>query len=431
MKKLLLFTGVVFLFASLSIAQTTFSPTVMEISCPAEIGYDFGGEPLTIPFTVGGKPGAFWLVINTHGKADTIAEIENGFLGWHYVNHIDTTVYVSGRYQRELGDVQIAWDGTNSDGVKMPEDTYSYYIWGYDDKTPRQKATDFIMTSSSWDSPQISFVTHDEQGLVRDKPFILGNNFAYNSDDEVVWKRFGTAYKWELGSNPEDITNLETTWMPFYVDKAFSSSYQYGQPLIDLQDNDFFYHICRSDISHTRTVFKWKFVSGGDAEQDMDFMGWDNDVEWKAYPQSISINENKPLITNPDGSSPYMYSSMAALHIKDQQWNPLVCINKELGELVFNVELPEFYMPNDGNERQEINGCPIGLSIREGNKLQINSWMGCLQEMIDTTDILEDPFATDYQLWVNKNGDYSWINSSGMMLQLHGPVLAASHGHIS
>ena len=151
MKKLLLFAGVMFLFASLAMAQATFSPTIMEITCPAEVGYDFGDTSLEIPFSVTGVPGAFWLVINTHGKADEIVGVHNGFLGWHYVNKIDTTVYVSGRYQRELGDVQIAWDGTNSDGEKVAEDTYSYYIWGYDDKNLPEKAADYITLNTSWD----------------------------------------------------------------------------------------------------------------------------------------------------------------------------------------------------------------------------------------------------------------------------------------
>ena len=114
MKKLLLFAGVMFLFASLAMAQANFAPAVMEITCPEEISYDFGDESLNIPFSVTGVPGAFWLVINSHGKADGIVDVENGFLGWHYVNNIDTTVYVSGRYQRELGDVKVAWDGTSS-----------------------------------------------------------------------------------------------------------------------------------------------------------------------------------------------------------------------------------------------------------------------------------------------------------------------------
>jgi len=405
MRKLPLFTIIILLFASWSMAQTTFSPTVMEITCPAEVNYDFSDNPLTIPLNISGVPGAVWLVINTHGKADEITGIRNGFLGWHYVNQIDTTVYVSGRYQRELGDVQIVWDGTNSDGEKVAEDTYSYYIWGYDDKNMQQKASDYIQLSYTFDANNNSMVTHDEQGLVREKPFVMGNMFFYNSDDEVAWQRFGTAWKWELGSNPEDLNNLATTWMPFYVNKDFAASYQYGTAVVDPQDNEWFYHCARSHISNTRTIIKWQFISGGDAEQDMDYMGWDNDAEWPMHAQPIG-NERPTLDMNPDGSEPYMYSPMSTMHIFDQQYNPLVCINKDEGELVWRKELGEWFMPDDSNPANQINGCVQSAYTIGDNKLLLNSFLSCLVEMIDSTNIFEDVNTEDYIVWQNWNGDY-------------------------
>jgi len=406
MKKLLFFAGVMFLFASLAMAQLTFSPTIMEITCPEEIGYDFGDEPLNINFNISGVPGAFWLVINTHGKADEIVGVQNGFLGWHYVNHIDTTVYVSGRYQRELGDVKIVWDGTNSDGNKVPEDTYSYHIWGYDDKSLPQKASDYICLNGLNDIPMGTFVTHDEQGLVREKPFIVFSiRYGFVPDDSPDWQRFGTAYKWELGANPEDMNNLETTWMPFFVDKAFSANYQYGTPIIEPQDNEWFYNSVRSHIASTRTIMKWKFVPGGDAEQDMDYMGWDTGSEWPMHAQPIG-NERPSLFTNPDGSDPYMYQPMSTMHIKDEQYNPLVCINRVEGELVWRRELDEYFMPDDNNAGDEINGCVQTSFIRGENKLILESKMSCLCEMIDTTNIFEDVHTEDYIVWQNWNGDY-------------------------
>jgi len=410
MKKLLLCAGVMFLFASLAMAQITFSPTIMEITSPEEIGYDFGGEPLDIPFTVSGVPGAFWLVINTHGKADEIVGVKNGFLGWHYVNNIDTTVYVSGRYQRELGDVKITWDGTNSDGAKVPEDTYSYHIWGYDDKSQPQLVSNYICLNHTHDCPMNTFVTHDTQGLVREKPFIIANlkySFAYkeDADEKPVWKRFGTAYKWELGANPEDINNLETTWMPFYVNRDFAANYQYGTPLIDPVDNEWFYHSARSHISNNRTLIKWKFVPGGDAEQDMDYMGWDTGVEWPAHAQPIG-NERPLLHYNPDGSEPYMYQNMSTMHIKDEQYNPMVCINFVDGEVVWRKELDEYFFPDDNNAADEINGCVQNSFTRGGNIVILNSYMACLQEVIDTSKIFEDVNTEDHVVWQNWNGDY-------------------------
>ena len=412
MKKLLLFAGVMFLFASLVIAQTTFSPTAMEITCSAEVNYGFGDELLDIPFTVSGLPGAFWLVINTHGKADGIVDVQNGFLGWHYVNHIDTTVYVSGRYQRETGDVKVTWDGANSDGVKVPEDTYSYYLWGYDDKNLPQKVSDTVREAYVWAANQNFMVTYDEQGMVLEKPIILGEwmfGRSMKADETEYWRRHGTAYKWEIGSNPEDLNNLSTTWMPFYVDREFRSNYTYGGIVPEFTDHDFYYHHCRNDISNTRTIMKWKFIPGGDAEQDMDYMGWDTDSEWEVFPMGTGNWETPSLNTAQDGSDPYMYAISSVMHEPIKEWNPLTCIDRELGELVFDIQQHEYFMPTDNNAVNEANAVVHSIDTRGGdtlNKMLCVSWMSCLQEMIDTTGIFVDEYDEDYVRWQNRNGDY-------------------------
>jgi hypothetical protein len=406
MKKILLFFVTIILFASWSMAQTTFSPTVMEITCPAELNYEFGDDPLEVPFTVSGVPGAFWLVINTYGKADQINQIQNGFLGWHYVDKLDTTVYVSGRYQRDLGDQKIAWDGTNADGDKVSEDTYTYHIWGYDDASPRQKVTDFVPGSNTWDSPMNTMYTYDEQGMLLEKPFFFGNRFFHWADDEVAWKRFGTAWKWEIGSNPEDLNNLETTWMPFYVDRAFCSNYAYGGPVLVAGDYSQFVHTSIHYPSATHTMLLWSFVAGGDASFDADWLGWDQDIEWEGIEASGYWSERPTVYANPDGSEPYIYGTQPAAHLKQRQWDPLVVVTLD-GDIVFRKMMDEWFMPNDNNPRDDLNGTPISMSTRGNNIWQYSSWLCCLQEVIDTTKLLADPDDDeDYIKWQNSNGDY-------------------------
>jgi len=406
MKKLLLYAGVVFLFASLAIAQTTFSPTVMEITCPAEINYDFGNEPLDIPFNVSGVPGAFWLVINTHGKANEIVGVSNGFLGWHYVDKIDTTVYVSGRYQREIGDVDISWDGTNSDGEKVPEDTYIYYLWAYDDKNPLQKVTNFVPTSQCWDSPQNVIVTHNGQGMPLEKPFIFGNRFHHTCVDDITWKRFGTAYKWEIGSNPEDLNNLETTWMPFYVDRKFQTNYDYGGPVLMPGDYTKYAHCSTHYPSKTATLMLWTFVPGGDATYDPDWFGWDQDLEWESIVGSGPASERPTVYNNPDGSEPYIYGQQSGFHLFDREWDLMYVANWD-GDMVFRKMLHEWYMPDDNNTRGDPNACITNMFTRGNNLWQVSCTLSCLQEMIDTTKLLVDPDDDeDYIKWQNWNGDY-------------------------
>ena len=132
------------LLSTLSSADD-FSPTLLTLDVPPEILYNFDGNPLEIPFILSDRPAAVWLVINTRDKGNEIGSVRNGHLGWHYVNKIDTTVYISERYSFLPGKHKIEWDGTSSDGENVEPGNYDYYLWGYDDVTPRQLACDYIV----------------------------------------------------------------------------------------------------------------------------------------------------------------------------------------------------------------------------------------------------------------------------------------------
>ena len=143
MKKAVIFLTLI-LTATWSFAAD-FTPTIMTLTVPDQIAYDFNGTDLNIPFTVTGTPAAVWLVINTKGQAENIVDVQNGYLGWHYVNKIDTTVYVSSRYERDPGETSIVWDGNDQDGNILAAGTYDYYLWAYDHVTTRIRACDFVM----------------------------------------------------------------------------------------------------------------------------------------------------------------------------------------------------------------------------------------------------------------------------------------------
>jgi len=159
-----------------------------------------------------------------------------------------------------------------------------------------------------------------------------------------------------------------------------------------------------NQVSHTCTVMKWKFVPGGDAEQDVDYMGWETDSEWDVYP--VMTYEVPTFTTNPDGSEPYMYMFPCTWHIPDEEWTLFTCVNKDEGEVVWHTSLHEYYMPDDNTDIGEYNSTPNGQDTRGNNLMLNNGWMSCLQEMIDTTGLFEDKYYQDYIVWQNKNGDY-------------------------
>ena len=80
---------------ALSPYAAPFSPTLLRLYAPSSILYTFDGKSLSIPLTVSGTPASAFFLVFTKGKATSIKKIMNGYLGWHYVNKIDTCLYVS------------------------------------------------------------------------------------------------------------------------------------------------------------------------------------------------------------------------------------------------------------------------------------------------------------------------------------------------
>ena len=74
-------------------------------------------------------------------------------------------------------------------------------------------------------------------------------------------------------------------------------------------------------------------------EMDMDYMGWDNDVDWEVYP--VMTYEVPTFTMNPDGSEPYAYMAPIVWHIPDEEWSLFTCVNFEEGEVVWHTNLHE------------------------------------------------------------------------------------------
>ena len=72
-----------------------FSPMVLTLSAPPVIQYSFDSSAFSLPVTVSGTPASVTFLLFTRGQAASVSHITNGFLGWHYVNNIDTCLYVS------------------------------------------------------------------------------------------------------------------------------------------------------------------------------------------------------------------------------------------------------------------------------------------------------------------------------------------------
>ena len=393
-----------------------FSPTVMTLACPEELKYNFDGSPLTIPFTIEGVGGSVWLVINTRGQAENIRDVRNGHLGWHYVHKIDTTVYISQRYERDKGSAEIVWDGRNQDGNLVEPGEYDYYLWAYDDKSDRKLVSNFVMIGYGICNPFCQLYERGNEGLPLARPIFMGavSNFYYK--DDIIYKRHGTHYKWELGSDPNDVNMLQNTLCARYYpgkDSMDPDWLGYRGPVLDPRNNNIFYHTSFKKIGYLdqksgeyywptySTVLKWEFVTDGEAILDQDWLGWD-EAAWQEkcvnYAFSTCFADDNYIYV------PTHYSPTPV------EWNKLKCISYD-GDVVFDKMMHNRYMPEEWYTSSTVN-CSIGKMYTRGN----NHWflLGptcCLLEMIDTTRLIDDPDdETDMIVFENGNGDYFMDN---------------------
>ena len=417
MKKLLMVLFLLVIVSSVSFAAD-FVPTILTLTASAEIEYQFDGNELSVPFTVAGTPCAVWLVINTRGKGNEIGEVQNGFLGWHYVNKIDTTIYVSQKYSRTAGETSIVWDGNDQDGNAAAAGTYSYYLWGYDDVSTRVLACDFVQMASDWDGQLTHLNETGDDGLPLAKPQIRGTFWWYQvgtvffeggaqpHEVDEPWRAHGTQFKWELGSDPIDVTMLQTTRAMIYPNGDYDAVTEpglfHGGPAFNPTDSNIFYHVAINQLSQTNTMHKYSWITSGEAVLDEDWLGWD-EISWEDQGAVIGAWSQKPFSLI-DGN--YIFSSSPGLHQKELEWNRLRCVSLD-GEVIFDKAMPDWYMPDDGNPHGYINGAFHLMYTRVPNHLMLASHTSCMHQMINTTRLVDDADdETDMVMFANSNGDY-------------------------
>ncbi len=412
MKKLYLITITMILASSLSFAAD-FVPTIMTLTSPAEIEYQFDGNELAIPFTVSGTPAAVWLVINTKGMAADISAVQNGYLGWHYVNKIDTTVYVSDRYSRDPGETTIVWSGKDQDGNAAAAGTYDYYLWAYDDVTERQLACDFIPMGFDWESTFSYIYELGEDGLPLSQPLIVGSrSWHLNTDTDPDGTLFpylnhGNHFKWVIGGDPKDVNHLQNTVCAIYAKGGYAdkidADFGLGGPVFDPTDYNTFYHCSVNVPAKTNTMLKWQFITDGDAVLDEDWLGWE-ELTWEDSGEMIGMWSQKPSCYT---DREYIYVNSPGLHQKELEWNRLRCVSFD-GEVIFDKAMSEWFYPDDPNPHAYINGSFHHMHSRVPNYWVIASHTSCMHELVNTGRIVDDPDvdSEDYILWQNSNGDY-------------------------
>jgi hypothetical protein len=360
-----------FILIPTSIFAENFAPEVLHVSAPKVVTYYFDGTDLIIPVQVSGTPATAILSIYTRDRARVIKNVRNGYLGWHYVNNIDTCIYISAPYHLKTGENTIIWKGRDQEGRRLyPKDGYcSYYVWAVSSSPDMKKVTDSI----NFHHFDRSFVqTIDEQGHPLAQPVIYDAPQSFTSTADRTRKVRG---RWTIGSDPGNPSLLETTsYMSFAENSLLALDPQHT--------NMFFVQSLRND--GTLITDKWKWVPGGESIMQMDW-GVDGSCststsltpETAQYNGPVSNGEDCLLLTEPQPGAGIIYLSVSD------------------GCEIKRLDVRSWWPDEDGLP----NG-PVNMSYSMG-KLFLSSPYSCIMQMLD----FYYEYASDSVIWVNGNGD--------------------------
>ena len=356
----------------------SFSPSPLVLSAPSNVYYAFDGKTLTIPVTATGAPSNVMFFVYTNNKGESVSKVRNGYLGWHYMNKIDTCVYFSSPYAFEKGSNVITWDGKNQTGSQVAIGDYTYYLWGYDGRSPKT-----VMTSAiTMDHRQHStIVTQNDKGIAKAQP--------------VFYKANGTQ-KWIIGSDPADAALVETTKVDDSVSPANGQFIR--QFILEPDDNNcFFLHILRKEKGE---VTKYTWVPNGTSTLVTDW-GTDSGISFFHSGDELT---GGGVYDSTGGMAIVGEQIIVGIYDRDSaDANTVLCyLDMANGSMVKTVDLSSRWANLEESKKGgQMVGGPGEVCSRNG-MVFLSTYNACYREMINPA--IDD--LDEYVLWGNGNGDY-------------------------
>ena len=384
--KLFLSIFVLLIFMVSPAFSADFSPTQLKLSIPATVQYDFDGSSLDIPVTVGGTNAAGYFVVNTRGQAANIGVVQNGHLGWHYVNGIDTCVYSSGLIEFQMGSNTIVWDGKTSDGGTVPDGEYTYYVWAYDNIGSKTLVSEFIPFANGWN--RTTLLTLGTDGTPLTNPLFVRAPTRYISAATdslgVPFLTEDECLKWTIGSDPSDETLLETTTI-------FNWAICGGLGFLPTDHTMFFAD--NSFDNQTKITRKWQWIPNGAGILQEDWgeggafeYASFNEAGWETGPGAHPDGKDYLIVGDGDISGGTQVARLFYIDIND-------------GTEVQRLDISEWWVRNEEG----------GQASSVANNIEIHHDRMLLHGNTTCQNMLLDPnYESDEDaiLWVNQNGDY-------------------------
>ncbi|HUT63973.1 MAG TPA: FlgD immunoglobulin-like domain containing protein, partial [Anaerolineae bacterium] len=372
-----------------------FSPTLLKFSAPETVQYNFDGSDLEMPVTLSGTAALCVFCVFTKDQAG--GPLQNGYLGWHFVNKIDTCLYVSPPTQLDSGKQQIVWNGKDSDGGTVPSGDYTYYLWGFDNVNTKTICTSHM--SFRWNEMSIIQI-YDDDGSLLDRPVIWEGGTDTGPAEGDPIERIHR--KWIIGGDPEDAGLVESC-------TAFGLA-DLGSIALLPSDHTMWFKAAQTE-GGTVQIKKYKWVPNGTGELQTTW--GDEGIFEFALPGGLPSSELHMPITTVDGGS----HIFAAYHdyITGAPESELIYVDLEDGTETTRVDLSYWWVKlEDQQQGAQAGGGPSDV-INAGDAgpgpmtglLQLNAHGSCINQLLDPYrdgEIGGD--VNDLTLWVNGNGDY-------------------------
>jgi len=371
--------ALILLFASTIAFADLFSPTMLQFTAPASITYSFDGSACDVDFTQTGTAAEIIFSIHTKGKAGQIKDIRNGYLGWHYVNNIDTCLYIGGIEDMDVGSNTLTWDGRDAAGTIYDGPEATYYIWGFD--YAGTKTSVCALTSPDW-KDQVTFITKDETGNPISNPIMCTNDSRSGPEADL---RDQTYNKWEIGNDPEDALLLEATKVQTYV-----FGYDFA---IDPEDHDIFY-VYDQDPTGLYSVKKYRWVPDDYAEYDPSWGEEDGMTSWTTG--GIGDYDVAGVVDLGEGMLGAQIGDGMAIQVISE----LLFLDRYTGDEIKRMDTGEVFLPIRPYQTEPSVRTPTTLDLKNG-KL----FMGmCYATMLTCANPYYDA-EEDFWLWWNLAGD--------------------------
>jgi len=362
MKKLLVIT-IALLIASTAMAAN-FQPTLLKLTAESTILYDFDGSNLVIPVNVRGTNAGLIFSVLTKGKAAEIAPLQNGYLGWHYVNKIDTCIYYSTLTPLGIGDQTVTWNGKDQDLHVVAAGEYTYYMWAFDYVGSKIK-----MNNTSYNAYMQSV---DATGAPLANPI-------YHS---------GT-WRWTVGDDPLDTTLRTTTSVAAITDWSRTGA------VIDPHDLDYVFFGMQNNTAGLGSIMRYKYLAGGDAELDTSFGD-------EGFGDTFSRGTGGSIGVGTDGE--YLFRSDEN-HVASMEPDSQFYIYDFDGSLLEEVDMTNWWSDAASAEAgAQMNGGPNNFDVR-GTKVYLNCHCSCMNTCVDPQRFLETGEFEDFTVWANGDGD--------------------------